>query len=97
MGGVFTIMKFLFLKVYRSAKKFGFDHIWTSFSGFLGGKPFPTPIDSESSYKTAIIAMLLCGTLVWISYRARLTAELSILEKKYPFKDLESFSKTNWR
>ena len=97
MGGVFTIMKFSFLKVHGSAKKFGFDHIWTSFSGFLGGKPFPTPIDSESSYKTAIIAMLLCGTLIWISYRARLTAELSILEKKYPFKDLESFSKTNWR
>ena len=90
-------MKLSFLKIHGNVKKFGFDHIWTSFSGFFGGKPSPNSIDSKSSYKTAIVATLLCGTVVWISYRAHLTAELSVLEKKYPFKDIESFSKTNWR
>ena len=73
------------------------DSIWTSFSGFLGGTPAPTPIDKKSPYKTMIIATLLCGTVVWIAYTAQLTSELALREKKYPFDDMMSFSETNWR
>ena len=85
------------MKVHGSETIFGFDHIWTSFSGFFGGKPTPTPIDKNSSYKAMIMATLLCGTVVWVAYRAHLNAELAVYEKKYPFDDMESFSKTNWR
>ena len=55
------------------------------------------PIDAVSSYKTTIVATSLCGTVVWMAYRAYLNAELALIEKKYPFDDMESFSKTNWR
>ena len=98
----FVIIKIFFLKIHvGNIKIFGggleFDHFWTSFTGFFGGKPFPTPIDSISSYKIAIVSKLLCGTVVWIAYRAGLTAELSVNHPKFPFTDMESFSKTNWR
>ena len=93
----FATCKFLLLKAYGIEAIFGFDHIWTCFSGFLGGKPPPTPIDKKLSHKTLIIATLLCGTVIWMAYRARLNAELAVYEKKYPFNDMETFSKTNWR
>ena len=96
-GITFAAWRFLLLKVHGSETIFGFDHIWTSFSGFFGGKPTPTPIDKKSSYKTMIMATLLFGTVIWVAYRAHLNAELAVYEKKYPFDDMESFSKTNWR
>ena len=70
---------------------------WTSFISYLGGKPTKSPIDSKESYKTVIFTSLICGLVIWICYRAYLTAELSITEKSYPFSDMHSFSKTNWR
>lgn len=96
-GVTFTLWRFLLLKVHGSETIFGFDGIWSSFSGFFGGKPTPTQIDKKSSYKIMILSTLFCGTVVWISYRARLNAELAVHEKKYPFDDMDSFSKTNWR
>ena len=96
-GVTFATWRFILLKVHGSETIFGFDLIWTSFSGFLGGTPTPTPIDKKTSYKTMIIATLLCGTVVWIAYTARLTSELAIHKKKYAFDDMDSFSKTNWR
>ena len=96
-GVTFAIMRFLHLKVHAAEAIFGFDDIWTSFSIFWGGRPIPTPIDKKSSYKIMIMATLLCGTVIWIAYRAELNSKLAVLEKKYPFNDMESFSKTNWR
>ena len=85
------------MNVYSDKKHFGFDHIWTSFSAFFGDEPTSTPMDTKSSYKTAIVATLLCGTVVWTSYNARLTAELTVSVKKLPFHDMEGLSKTKWR
>jgi hypothetical protein len=44
-----------------------------------------------------IFTSLLAGTVVWISYRASLTSELSVAKKKLPFNDLESLSNTDYR
>ena len=97
-GVSFAAWRFILLKFHASETIFGFDQIWTSFSGFLGGKPTPTPpIDKKTSYKTMIIVTLLCSTIVWIAYRARLSSMLAIQKKKYPFHNMEGFSKTNWR
>ena len=96
-GVTFAAWKYLLLKIHNRETIFGFDHVWTSFSGFVGGTPTATPIDKKPSYKTTILATMLCGTVVWIAYTARLTSELSIHKKKYPFHDMESVSKTNWR
>ena len=71
--------------------------IWTSFISYLGGKPTKSPIDCKESYKTVIFTSLICGLVIWICYRAYLTAELSITEKSHPFTDMHSFSKTDWR
>ena len=89
--------KLLFLYINDNTKSFGFDYIWTSFTGFFGGTPNVTPIDSKSYYNATIFVTLLCGTVIWISYRAGLTSELSVKSKSYPFTDMMTFSKTNWR
>ena len=96
-GIIFAIIKLFLMNVYSDKKHFGFDHIWTSFSAFFGDEPTSTPMDTKSSYKTAIVATLLCGTVVWTSYNARLTAELTVSVKKLPFHDMEGLSKTKWR
>ena len=74
-----------------------FDFLWTSFIAFFGGKPTATKIDSKKSYRSIIFISLLAGSIVWIFYRAYLTAELAIRIKKYPINDMESLSKTDWR
>ena len=93
-----AISKLILLKAHVSINLNNiFDSVWTSFIVFFGGKPASSMIDSVQTYKITIYVSLLCGLIVWISYRARLTAVLSVSIKRYPFKDLESFSKTDWR
>ena len=98
-GTIFALMKLFFLHIIgsKTMRTFGFDHIWTSFTAFFGGKPAATPIDSKQFYRIIIVVTLLCGTLIWIYYRSRLTAELAVTLKVYPFTEMVSFSKTNWR
>ena len=98
-GTIFALMKLFFLRIIASKTRrtFGFDHIWTSFTAFFGGKPAATPIDSKQFYRTITVVTLLCGTVIWIYYRSRLTAELAVTFKVHPFTDMVSFSKTNWR
>ena len=71
--------------------------MWTSFTANFGGKPSESPIDLKKSYKLTVFISLLGGVIIWIAYRSFLCAELSIVEEKLPFKDLESLSKTTWR
>ena len=73
-----------------------FDILWTSFFGFFGARS-STSTDSIQSYKLTIFSSLFCGIFVWSFYRSYLTAELSVITKAYPFKDLETFSETDWR
>ena len=97
MGTIFSIIQLLFLQLKDNLKHFGFNHIWSSFTVFFGEKPPPSHIDSESYYKITITTTLLCGTVIWMSYNAGLTSELSVTSKAYPFTDMNSFSKLNWR
>ena len=71
--------------------------LWYSYIVYFGGKPSGTAIDSKRTYKFIVIVSLLGGIIIWISYRSFLTAELAINIKKYPFTDMYSLSKTNWR
>ena len=93
----FAMMKILLFKIHGNKNFQGFNIIWRTFIGFFGGKPSRCSIDSISSYKTVILSTLLCGTVIWIAYRAGLTTELSVRVKTYPFTDMKSFSKTDWR
>ena len=74
-----------------------FGFFWYTLMGYFGGKPQATAIDSRRSYKAVVFTSLLGGVVVWIAYRSFLTAELAVVIKKYPFTDLESLSKTDWK
>jgi hypothetical protein len=63
----------------------------------FGGKPVPTKLDTIQSYRCVIFTSLLAGTVVWISYRASLTSDLSAAKMKLPFNDMESLSNTDYR
>ena len=71
--------------------------LWTSFIANFGGKPPATKLDKKPSYRIVVFTSLLCGMLIWIGYRSMLIAVFSVTYKKYPFTDLEGFSKTDWR
>ena len=71
--------------------------LWYSYIVYFGGKPSGTAIDSKRTYKFIVFVSLLGGIIIWISYRSFLTAELAINIKKYPFTDMYSLSKSNWR
>ena len=71
--------------------------LWTSLTANFGGAPSSIIIDGNQSYRLTIFVSLCCGIVIWSNYQGELTSELSTIDKKYPFTDLESFSKTNWR
>ena len=96
---IITLNKLILLKFYECQYIVQniFESFWTSIKAFFGGKPDSSLIDTKQSYKMVIFISLLCGLFVWQSYRAHLTAELAVYMKAYPFKNLNSISKTNWR
>ena len=71
--------------------------LWYSSTVYFGGEPYENAVDSKRTYKFIVFVSLLGGLIIWISYRSFLTALLSVNLKKYPFNDMHSLSKTNWR
>ena len=72
--------------------------LWNTYSMFLmGGKPAKTSIDNKRSYRVIVLISMLGGTILWIAYRSFLAAELAVVIKKYPFRDLETLSKTEFK
>ena len=86
------LYKFSLLKI---SNIFGF--LWYSSTVYFGGEPSGTAIDSKRTYKFIVFVSLLGGIIIWISYQSCLTAKLAVDIKRYPFKDMYSLSKTNWR
>ena len=86
------LYKFSLLKI---SNIFGF--LWYSSTVYFGGEPSGTAIDSKRTYKFIVFVSLLGGIIIWIAYQSCLTAKLAVDIKKYPFNDIYSLSKTNWR
>ena len=63
----------------------------------FGGAHFNSKVDKVNSYKLVILTALFSGVVIWTYYQASLTSELAIILESYPFNDLYSFSKTNYR
>ena len=94
-----SICKSMIMISFQKPKYFDMTaFLWNSFIANLGGKPniFPS-LDSRKSYKIIVFISLLCGTMTWISYRARMNAVLSIRSKLLPFTDLDSMAETDWK
>ena len=76
---------------------YGCQFTWNSLKSNFGGRPSATKMDGIGSYRLLIFFSLISGTIIWVSYRSFLTALLSITPKNYPFQDLESLAKSDWR
>ena len=74
-----------------------FEFLWDSSTVYCGGVPSQTAIDSKKTYECIVFVSLLGGIIIWIAYQAFLTSVLAVFIKKYPFNDMHSLSKTNWR
>ena len=73
-----------------------FRGFWSSLMAFFGGS-FQSNLSDKASFRIMDLTLLLCGFILWTSYNAFLTSELSVVNHSYPFTDLESLSKSNWR
>lgn len=72
--------------------------LWAAFGAYFGGKPnLYGPAFNTLPISVVIFAMALVGTVVWISYRAALTSELSVDMVKPPFTTLEEFYDSDFR
>ena len=95
---IVAVFKIMLLGIFKKFQRHLFiSFIWTSLIPIVGGKPGPTQLDSKRTYRAIVFISLLGGLIIWIAYRSFLTAALSVTDKKYPFNDLESLSKTNWK
>ena len=72
-----------------------FKHFWMHLTFYFSGKPSASDM-KLASYRLLLFVSLLGGVVVWISYRAFLTSELTSEIKRYPFHDLDTLSKTNY-
>ena len=63
----------------------------------FGGKPSKSRLDHVNSYKMVVFSSLLSGVVIWVYYRGSFTSKLAIKSVKYPFHDLNSFSKSNYK
>ena len=72
------------------------EDFWSSLMVFFGGA-IDMSTQNVQSYKIVVVTSLFAGYVTWTNYNAFLTSELLTVKKHYPFKDLESLSRTNWR
>ena len=70
-------------------------NLWVAFKANIGGKPSKVP--KNIVHRIIMFDCLLVGMIVWIAYRASLTSELSVTDLKFPFNDLESLLKTDYK
>ena len=92
----FTIVE----KIFCSEEK-GFillhysKNLWIALKSNVGGKP--NNILKYATYQILLFTCLLVGSVVWMAYRASFTSELSVRRLKYPFNDLESLLKSDYK
>ena len=72
-----------------------FKNLWIAVKANAGGKP--SKIEKNFTYQIVLFHCLLVGSVIWMAYRASFTSELSVRKLKFPFNDLESLSKTNYK
>ena len=72
---------------------------WMIFCSYFGRDPknFPKDRNGSSFFQTIAFIVLLCNNVVFMTYRASLTSELSTRRSKLPFTSLEEFHGTNYQ
>ena len=70
-------------------------NLWIGLKANFGGKP--SSIHKINVYQIVLFTSLLVGSLIWISYRASFTSELSVVKTKLPFDDLETLFTSDYK
>jgi hypothetical protein len=73
--------------------------MWATMASNFGGNQMTVYMTGKmkfATFKWTVFFCLLSGSLVWISYRASLTSELSVTKQHLPFNDLETLSETDF-
>lgn len=71
-------------------------HSWLIFCSYLGRKPPSVPFERRFPLRVLLFAIFLAGNVIFMSYRASLTSELSVRDSRMPFKDLEGLLATDY-
>ena len=97
---IISCTKLILLKINNCYQTFdGIWCLWSSFTAIFGGATHQNDLllKTKISYRSTIFTSLFSGTLIWMAYRSCMTAEFNDFLKKYPFTDMETFSRTDWR
>jgi hypothetical protein len=73
-------------------------YLWATFAANLGGN-LMGPMTGKMTFTTfrwTLFNCLLVGSVIWMSYRASLTSELSVIKTVDPFFDLQSLYETDY-
>ncbi len=71
---------------------------WLTFKANLGSGPVHSKAtDSLFPYRVGLFSCLISGSVIWMSYRASLTSELSVVKTRAPFNDFKTLTATNFR
>ena len=71
--------------------------LWTTFTANFGGKPSKPPDKSNAPQRILVFTYLLAGSIMWMSYRASMTSELSVQHKTMPFNNIEGLLDSDYR
>ncbi len=70
-------------------------NLWLTFSSNFGGGKVGTPYANQS-HRVAVVTFLLSGSVIWMSYRASMTSELSVLHETLPFSNPTELAQTDY-
>lgn len=69
---------------------------WMVFGSYFGRKP-TNPVKKYEGVKIMVFSILLTGNVVFMSYRASITSELSVWELRLPFRNLWELLQSNFK
>ena len=80
---------------------FAFERIiqrsWEFFTFNFQGAPSPLNIEKFESYKIFVVISSLACVVMWASFNSDLISLFSVKIVKYPFNNLESLAKSDYR
>ena len=74
-----------------------FDTFWSIFASIFGRKPNQMVHDQKTPLRIVIFSTFLVGMVLFMSYRASLTSELSCVSPQKPFNSLQEFMESGIR
>ena len=72
------------------------SHSWLIFCSYFGRKPTPIQFETRFPLRVLLFSIFLAGNVIFMSYRASLTSELSVRDSLMPFTNLEGLLATDF-